>query len=107
MNWSKIKARTFFAVKDIGSGNLITINMEEPNKRYTLDTCSVDDDNRPMLMTTREEAECLMQVFDYQSKVEALLDMVQDKGEDVLVSLVADERINLKNLEIVEVELVF
>lgn len=107
MNWSKIKARTFFAIKDSGTGNLITINMEEPNKSYTLDTCSVDDDNRPMLMTTREEAESLMQVFDYQSKVEALLDMVKDKGEDVLVSLVANERINLKNLEIVEVELVF
>jgi len=107
MNWSKIKTRTFFAIKDSGSGNLITINMEEPNKRYTLDTCSVDDDHRPMLMTTREEAETLMQVFDYQSKVEALLDMVKDKGEDVLVSLVANERINLKNLEIVEVELVF
>ena len=107
MNWSKIKARKFFAIKDSGSGNLITINMEDPNERYTLNTCSVDDDNRPMLMTTHEEAETLMQVFDYQSKVEALLDMVADKGEDVLVSLVVDERINLKNLEIVEVELVF
>jgi len=107
MNWSQIKARKFFAIKDTGSGNLITINMEAPNERYTLDTCSVDDDNRPMLMTTHEEAESLMQVFDYQSRVEALLDMVADKGEDVLVSLVANERINLKNLEIVEVELVF
>ena len=107
MNWSQIKARKFFAIKDSGSGNLITINMEDPNERYTLETCTVDDDNRPMLMTSHEEAETLMRVFDYQSKVEALLDMVKDNGENVLVSLVVDERINLANLEIIEVELVF
>jgi len=107
MNWSQIKARKFFAIKDSGSGNLITINMEDPNEKYTLETCTVDDDNRPMLMTSHEEAETLMRVFDYQSKVEALLDTVKDNGENMLVSLVVDERINLKNLEIIEVELVF
>ena len=57
MNWSQIKARKFFAIKDSGSGNLITINMEDPNERYTLETCTVDDDNRPMLMTSHEEAD--------------------------------------------------
>lgn len=107
IKWSKRQMRRFYGIRDNGNGELITINVIEPNKVYGLELCD-NEENDPLILHTHEAAETFMQVFQYQAKIEKLMETVSAKEDDTLVVLEVSKRISsLSSLEIVEVDMIF
>lgn len=104
INWSTVKLRTLWAVRNEATGNLLTLERDPDTEVYHLKESSDDPDVlvfAPML--TGSEDDCRM----FITMLNELPSDAPVGIGDTTVSLDVDERINLANLEAVLVKLIF
>lgn len=104
VHWSKVKLRTLWGIKNMSTGNLLTLERNPEDESFLLKESSEETDNldyAPML--TGEESDAA--VF-----IKMLQEVPSDAPlgiNETMISLDIDEKINPMNLETTEVRVIF
>jgi len=104
VNWSKVKLRTLHGIKNMTTGNLLTLERKPEDETFLLKESSEETDDldyAPML--TGDEA-------DAQMFIKMLQEVPADAPlgiNEQMISLDIDEKINPANLEAIEVRVIF
>lgn len=104
INWSKQKLRTLWAIKNTSTGNLLTLERNTEEETFLLKESSQDTDSldyAPMLTGAVEDANVFVKMLQ-----EVPSDAPLGVNES-MISLTIDERINVVNLETVEVKVIY
>ena len=104
INWSKVKLRTLWGVRNEATGNLLTLERDPETDVYHLKETSEDPTSlvfAPMMTGSEEDAKLFISMLQQLPN-----DAPVGVGE-TLVSLDVDERINLNNREAVLVKIIF
>ena len=104
INWSTRKLRTLWGIKNMATGNLLTLERDTENDVFKLKESSEDSDAldfAPMFTGSEDDARLFIKM---------LQDVPSDAplgSNETLVSLSVQERVNVANLEAVEVSVIF
>jgi hypothetical protein len=105
INWSRVKLRTLWAVRNEATGNLLTLERDEETDVYRLRD-STDDPTllifAPMLSGSEADTRLFIKMLMEQLPKDAPVGL----GETV-VKMSVDEHINLANLKAVQIRLIF
>ena len=104
VNWSRVKLRTLWAIKNETTGNLLTLEKNSEDDSFLLKESSNDSDRldyAPMLTGEEDDAKMFIKMLN-QIPNDAPLGI-----NETMISMNVDERINVANLEAVEVKVIF
>ncbi len=104
VNWSKVKLRTLWAIKNTATGNLLTLERNAEEEVFSLkESSEVTDrlDYAPMLTGEEGDAKMFIKMLN-EVPSDAPLGI-----NETMISLDIDEKINVVNLEAVEVKVIF
>ncbi len=104
VNWSRVKLRTLWAIKNETTGNLLTLEKNSEDDSFLLKESSNDSDRldyAPMLTGEESDAKMFIKMLN-QIPNDAPLGI-----NETMISMNVDERINVANLEAVEVKVIF
>jgi hypothetical protein len=104
VNWSKVKLRTLWAIKNTATGNLLTLERNAEEEVFSLkESSEVTDrlDYAPMLTGEEDDAKMFIKMLN-EVPSDAPLGI-----NETMISLDIDEKINVANLEAVEVKVIF
>ncbi len=104
INWSKVKMRVLWGVRNEATGNLLTLERDSERDVYKLKEAGDDPAIlcfAPMMTGNQEDAELFIKMLN-QLPTDAPVGV----GESI-VTLDIEEGVNVKNLAAVEVKLIF
>ena len=101
VNWSKVKMRTLWGIKNHGTGNLVSLGKGE-NDGFELKDCGKDILYAPMLTGNEDHARSFLALL--QQPLEGQ-DRPLSVGE-VIISLEIEQGVNPANLEVVRVSVI-
>lgn len=104
VNWSRVKLRTLWAIKNETTGNLLTLEKDSEKDSFLLKESSEESDRldyAPMLTGEEDDAKMFIKMLN-QVSGDAPLGI-----NETMISMDVDERINVANLEAVEVKVIF
>jgi len=104
VNWSKVKMRTLWGIKNLVSGNLLTLERNPEAEAFTLKESSKNNENldyAPMMTGDQNDAEIFIKMLQ-EVPGDAPLGI-----NETMISLDIDEKVNPNNLEAVVVRVLF
>jgi len=104
VNWSKVKLRTLWGIKNMATGNLLTLERNPEDETFRLKESSEETDNldfAPMMTGESDDASMFIKMLQ-EVPADAPLGI-----NETMISLDIDEKINPNNLEAVEVRVIF
>jgi hypothetical protein len=104
VNWSRVRLRTLWAIKNMATGNLLTLEKKPEEDSFLLKESSEDTDRldyAPMLTGEEDDAKMFIKMLA-QVPSDAPLGI-----NETMITMDVDERINVVNLEAAEVKVIF
>lgn len=104
INWSQVNVRILWGIKNLATGNMLTLERDDDRDLYHLTESTVDNQSvmacTPMLTGKQEDAEMFIKMLE-----DVPMDAPIGVGES-LVTLELDQRINVANLVVSEVKII-